>query len=178
MDTVEPTQTDSHINQAVSSNLNEIQRLLYAGFLPRFFAYIIDLIVIWSLNSIITRPLIRLTNLSEAKLWIDLFSVTNILQSIVFFLYFILMTWFFRATLGKMALGLSVESLVGNRLSKGQVVIRELVGRYISMAVLGLPYLVVIFTKKHQGIHDLFADTSVIKDRMKKLNKEIQSQQH
>ncbi|MCP3029128.1 RDD family protein [Halobacillus sp. A5] len=175
MDTVEPTHQPNHLNQAVSSNLNEIHRIVYAGFAPRFFAYIIDLIVIWSLNSIITRPLLRLTNLSEAELWIELFSAANITQSIVFFLYFILMTFFFRATLGKMVLGLSVESLKGDQLTKGQIIFREFIGRYISMAVIGLPYLVVIFTKKHQGIHDLFADTSVIKDRMKKFNKEIET---
>ncbi|WP_101846024.1 RDD family protein [Halobacillus sp. Marseille-P3879] len=175
MDTVESNQPSNYLNQAVSSNLNEIHRIVYAGFGPRFFAYIIDLIVIWSLNSIITRPLLRVTNLSEAKLWIEIFSAANITQSIVFFLYFILMTFFFRATLGKMVLGLSVESLKGDHLTKGQIIFRELVGRYISMAIMGLPYLVVIFTKKHQGIHDLFADTSVIKDRMKKLNREIES---
>ncbi|GGF25285.1 hypothetical protein GCM10010954_25220 [Halobacillus andaensis] len=175
MDTVEPTHQPNHLNQAVASNLNEIHRIVYAGFVPRFFAYIIDLIVIWSINSIITRPLLRVTNLSEAKLWIDLLSAANITQSIVFFLYFVLMTFFFRATLGKMILGLSVEPLKGEHLTKGQIIFREFVGRYISMAVLGLPYLVVIFTRKHQGIHDLFADTSVIKDRMKKLNREIES---
>ncbi|MFC7061955.1 RDD family protein [Halobacillus seohaensis] len=175
MDTVESTQTPNHLNKAVTANLNEIHRIVYAGFIPRFFAYIIDLLVIWSLNSIITRPLLQLTNLSDAKLWIDLLSAANITQSLVFFLYFILMTFFFRATLGKMSLGLSVESLKGDSLSTSQIIFRELIGRYISMAVLGLPYLVVIFTRKHQGIHDLFADTSVIKDKMKRLNREVNS---
>ncbi|WP_173917343.1 RDD family protein [Halobacillus sp. Marseille-Q1614] len=173
MDTVEPNR--SHLNETVTENLTEFHRVIYAGFAPRFFAYIIDLIVIWSLNSIITRPLLRLTNLSDAKLWIELFSASNIVQSLVFFLYFALMTWFFRATLGKMILGLSVESLQGDSLSKGQVIFREVIGRYISMAVIGLPYLVVIFTKKHQGIHDMFADTAVIKEKMKKLNRDLKT---
>ncbi|ARI77164.1 RDD family protein [Halobacillus mangrovi] len=148
----------------------DIQKLLYAGFGSRFVAYIIDLIVIWAVNSIVTRPLLRLLNLENTKLWIDIFSAENITTSIVFFLYFILMTKYFKATLGKMILGLNVVSLKGDSLTNGQIIFRECIGRYISMAILGLPYLVVAFTKKHQGIHDLFSDTSVIKNKFKKLN--------
>ncbi|WP_082235113.1 RDD family protein [Halobacillus massiliensis] len=173
METVEPNHHS--LNQTITENLKEFQNVIYAGFAPRFFAYIIDLIVIWSLNSIITRPLLRLTNLTEAKLWIELFSASNLAQSLVFFLYFALMTWFFRATLGKMIFGLSVEPLKGVTLTKGQIIFREVIGRYISMAAFGLPYLVVIFTKKHQGLHDMFADTAVIKDKMKKLKHDLKS---
>ncbi|MCA0970256.1 RDD family protein [Halobacillus litoralis] len=152
---------------------DDLQRLFYAGFWVRFFAYIIDLIVLWGFNSIVTRPLLNLTGLSDAKLWIDFFSVSNLLTLLIFFLYFILMTKYFRATLGKMILGLSVESLKGDSLTTGQIIFRECIGRYISMAVWGLPYLVVAFTKKHQGIHDYFADTSVIKEKFRTLNQTI-----
>lgn len=155
---------------------DDLQKLLYAGFGSRFFAYIIDLLVIWGINSIITRPILRVLNMEEAKLWIELFSASNILTSFIFFLYFILLTKFFQATLGKMILGLSVESLTGRPLTNGQIIFRELIGRYISMAILGIPYLVVAFTKRHQGIHDLFADTSVIKNKFKKLNDSLDSE--
>ncbi|KHE71943.1 RDD family protein [Halobacillus sp. BBL2006] len=152
----------------------EIQKLLYAGFGSRFLAYIIDLIMIWGVNTVVTRPILRLLNIEEAKLWIQIFSASNIATSIVFFLYFILLTKYFQATLGKMILGLSVVSLKEGRLSNSQIIFRECIGRYISMAVLGLPYLVVAFTKRHQGIHDLFADTSVIKNKFKKLNETME----
>ncbi|MBH0229681.1 RDD family protein [Halobacillus yeomjeoni] len=155
----------------------DITKLIYAGFGIRFFAYIIDLLIVWSVNSIIIRPLIRLLNIESAKLWIEMLSAENILTSIIFFLYFILMTKYFRATLGKMIFGLSVESLNGKPLSNGQIIFREFIGRYISMAVFGLPYLVVAFTKRHQGVHDLFADTSVIKNRFQSLYSALEHQE-
>ncbi|KGX91333.1 membrane protein [Pontibacillus halophilus JSM 076056 = DSM 19796] len=173
MDTVEHTNPTSNLKEVLSSNQDAMYRFLYAGFLTRFFAYLIDLLVVYSINAIITRPLLSAFNLTEAKLYIDLLSVMNITTSLVFFLYFILMTFFFQATLGKMAFGLKVVSLKGNALTKWQIVTRELFGRYISMAAAGIPYLVVAFTKKHQGIHDLFADTSVLKESLKDLNDEL-----
>ncbi|RWZ60188.1 RDD family protein [Halobacillus fulvus] len=149
---------------------HQLQRLLYAGFWLRFVAYIIDLIVLWAFHSIVTRPLLSIVNLENAKLWLEMFSATNIMTTIIFFLYFILMTKYFQATLGKMILGLTVESLDKSPLTTGQVIFRECIGRYISMALGGLPYIVVAFTKRHQGIHDYFADTSVIKNKFKQVN--------
>ncbi|WP_254854049.1 RDD family protein [Halobacillus salinus] len=151
-----------------------LQQLLFAGFWIRFFAYMIDLIVLWGVNSIVTRPLIRLSGLEGAKLWIDFFSVNNLLTTLVFFLYFVLMTKYFKATLGKMIFGLSVESLNGDSLTNGQIIFRECIGRYISMAIGGLPYIVIAFTKRHQGIHDYFADTSVMKEKFKTLHQSIE----
>ncbi|MFD2924695.1 RDD family protein [Halobacillus naozhouensis] len=174
METTEHHPNDMPLNTMFKSQKDDIQRVFYAGFGPRFVAYLIDLIVIWGVNSIVTRPILRLLNLEGAKLWINMFSAANITTSIIFFLYFILMTKFFRATLGKMILGLSVESLHTHSLTNGQIIFRECIGRYISMALLGLPYLVVAFTKRHQGIHDLFADTSVIKNKFKHLNDSIE----
>ncbi|WP_163528778.1 RDD family protein [Halobacillus ihumii] len=174
METTEHHPNDIPLNEMFKGQKDDIQRVFYAGFGPRFVAYLIDLMVIWGVNSIVTRPILRLLNLEEAKLWISMFSAANITTSIIFFLYFILMTKFFRATLGKMILGLSVESLNDQPLTNGQIIFRECIGRYISMALLGLPYLVVAFTKRHQGIHDLFADTSVIKNKFKRLNDSIE----
>ncbi|MBN9653176.1 RDD family protein [Halobacillus sp. GSS1] len=174
MDYTNHNENDGQLSLLVHHQKNDLQKLLYAGFGSRFLAYIIDLIVIWSVNSIVTRPLLRLLNLEDAELWVPMFSAANITTSLIFFAYFILMTKYFRATLGKMILGLSVVSLKGESLSNGQIIFRECIGRYISMAILGLPYLVVAFTKRHQGIHDLFADTSVIKNKFRKLNDTIE----
>ena len=49
------------------------------------------------------------------------------------------------------------------------VLFREWIGRIISGVFANLPYLVTIFTKKHRGIHDYFADTVVIKNKFEKL---------
>ncbi|MGP4060191.1 RDD family protein [Halobacillus sp. H74] len=174
METTEQHHTGGLLSSIVTKQKDDLQKLIYAGFGSRFLAYIIDLIVIWSVNTIVTRPLLRLLGLEGAQLWIPMFSAANIMTTVIFFLYFILMTKFFRATLGKMILGLSVESLKGEQLTNSQLIFRECIGRYISMALAGLPYLVVAFTKRHQGIHDLFADTSVIKNKFKHLNETME----
>ncbi|MCA1022758.1 RDD family protein [Halobacillus litoralis] len=174
METTEFEQSNHPLSTLVLQQKDDIQRVIFAGFIPRFFAYLIDLLVIWSINSIVTKPLLRLVNLENAQLWIPLFSAENITTSLIFFLYFILMTKFFQASLGKMVFGLSVVSLTRRKMSNGQIIFRECIGRYISMALGGIPYLVVAFTKRHQGIHDLFADTSVIKNRFTKLNDQME----
>ncbi|WP_226579583.1 RDD family protein [Halobacillus litoralis] len=174
METTDHSYSSSSLTSTAAKHKDELQKLIFAGFGSRFAAYIIDLIVIWSLNTIVTRPLLRLMNIENAQLWIPMLSAENITTSIIFFLYFIVLTKYFHATLGKMIFGLTVISFKGNTLTNGQIIFRECIGRYISMAVLGIPYLVVAFTKRHQGIHDLFADTSVIKSKFIEFNESLE----
>jgi uncharacterized RDD family membrane protein YckC len=131
----------------------------YAGFWMRFWAYLLDLIVIGSVNRMILNPVFRALDVPLAESGI--FSPMSISTAIVFYLYFVLMTKFYGQTLGKMVFGLKVVELDGKRLSWGTVIFREWIGRFISATVMIL-YIVVAFTKKKQGLHDLFADTTVI----------------
>jgi uncharacterized RDD family membrane protein YckC len=94
-----------------------------------------------------------------------MFSPATIATTIVFYAYFILMTKYFRQTLGKMVFGLRVVDLAEERLSWKTVLFREGIGRYIAgvfAPITFVVYLVAAFTKKKQGVHDLFADTSVV----------------
>lgn len=141
----------------------------HAGFGLRLAAYLIDLIAIWSIKKIIIHPIVSMLNLEDKHFWIPLFSVENIGSAFVYFLYFILMTWFFRATLGKMLFGLKVISYTRDPLTFGRVVIRELFGRYISDFFARLLYLVVLFNPKKQSIHDMLAETIVVKERDEQL---------
>ena len=132
----------------------------FAGFWMRFWAYLIDVIVVASLNGILITPLIRgfdLPGTEPAVLPLQAF-----LTGIVYYAYFILMTKFLSQTLGKMLFGLKVASLKSHKLTWGTVIFREGIGRFISKTILFVGFLVVAFTNKKQGIHDLFADTSVI----------------
>lgn len=146
----------------------EIVNSTHAGFGLRLVAYLIDLIVIWSIKMIILHPIVRMFNLEDKHFWIPLFSVENIGSALVYFLYFVLMTWFFRATLGKMLLGLKVISYTRDPLTFGRVVTREFFGRYISDFI-KLLYVVILFNPKKQGIHDMLADTIVVKERDEQL---------
>ncbi|MFT8321673.1 MAG: RDD family protein [Bacillus sp. (in: firmicutes)] len=134
----------------------------YAGFWMRFWAYLADLVIIGSLNRIIIYPIFR---------WLDLplheggiFTPINIFTAVIFYLYFVLMTKYWKQTLGKMIFGLKVISLKKANLSWDTVLFREWIGRFISASILIL-YIIVAFLPKKQGLHDLFADTAVIHSR-------------
>jgi uncharacterized RDD family membrane protein YckC len=69
-----------------------------------------------------------------------------------------------QATLGKMALGLRVTNLQGQRISFGLATARHF-AKYISALILGIGYLMIAFTEKKQGLHDMIAGTLVRKTR-------------
>ena len=67
-----------------------------------------------------------------------------------------------QATFGKMALGLKVTDLNGNRISFGQAVGRNL-AKYISLVTLLIGYIMAGFTERKQALHDMIASTLVFK---------------
>nr|WP_309099874.1 RDD family protein [Fredinandcohnia onubensis] len=131
----------------------------YAGFWMRFWAYLLDLVVIGSINRILIYPAFRALDIPLSDS--DMFSATSIATAIVFYLYFVLMTKFFSQTLGKMVFGIKVVTLEERPLTWMTVLFRELIGRYISKLFF-IGYLIVAFLPKKQGIHDLLSDTTVI----------------
>ena len=142
--------------------LRNAQEVKYAGFWMRFWAYLLDLLVIGSINGIVVYPIFRSLNLSLNDA--NMFAPVSIVTAIIFYAYFVLMTRFFGQTLGKMVFGLKVISLNDQSLSWGAIMFREWIGRFISGTIIIL-YVVVGFLPKKQGIHDLFADTTVIHER-------------
>lgn len=160
--TIENHESSNHLNlQIDKKNISDYQHLL-AGFWIRFWAYIIDLIVIGSINRMIVNPLFNLLGW-DGKWFI--FSPMSIAASLIFFAYFVLMTKYFQQTLGKMIFGIKVVSTKTNTLDWGTILFRELIGRYISKTIWIL-YLVVAFTPKKQGLHDIFADTQVFHEKL------------
>ncbi len=70
-----------------------------------------------------------------------------------------------QATIGKLALGIKVADLNGNRISFGRATMRYIV-EYIGIMLLFIVYLTIPFSKNKQGIHDMIAGTIVIKDEV------------
>jgi uncharacterized RDD family membrane protein YckC len=66
----------------------------------------------------------------------------------------------YQATLGKMIFGMKVTDLYGNRISFGRATGRHF-AKWISDASLGLLYIMVGFTERKQGLHDMLAGTLV-----------------
>lgn len=144
---------------AVQDALVPQQPIRYAGFWMRFWAYLLDLIVIGSLERILVKPLFRVLDIPLAEF--NMFAPISIASAVIFYVYFVLMTKYIGQTLGKMVFGLKVVDLHQNNLTWGTVLFREWIGRFIS-ATLIVGYIIVAFLPKKQGLHDLFTDTTVI----------------
>jgi uncharacterized RDD family membrane protein YckC len=66
----------------------------------------------------------------------------------------------YQATLGKMIFGMKVTDLNGNRISFERATGRHF-AKWLSAMILGIGYLMVAFTERKQGLHDLLAGTLV-----------------
>jgi uncharacterized RDD family membrane protein YckC len=133
--------------------------LRYAGFWMRFWAYLLDLIVVGSIDRILVKPIFRLLDIPILES--NLFAPISVATAITFYAYFVLMTRYFQQTLGKMVFGLRVVGLVEERLSWKTILFREWIGRFISSTIV-IGYIITAFLPKKQGLHDLFSDTSVV----------------
>lgn len=153
--------TDSD-NLAILDRKEELS-YYFAGFWMRFWAYLLDLVVIGSINRLLIKPIFRIADIPLHDS--DIFAPISIATAITFYLYFVLMTKFFRQTLGKMVFGLKVINLKGDHLDWSTVFFREFIGKFISKAILFIGFLVIAFSPKKQGLHDIFADTAVVHER-------------
>lgn len=154
---------------------DKLDHMSSASFLSRAVAFIIDGLAIWGLSQIIIHPVLQLAGVGDVYFLTPMLSVANIATGILYYLYFILMTYFARATLGKMITGITVVGRHSEKLSLPQVIFRELVGRYINNFLWYLPYLAVLFTERRIGLHDYFADTYVVKNSFNLYKKEIKA---
>src|SRR3954452_20687728 len=102
----------------------------FAGFWMRFWAYLLDIVVIGSIDRIIVYPIFRMFDLSLSE--VNMFAPLSIITAIVFYGYFVLMTKYLGQTLGKMVFGLKVVSLNDEKLNWSTIMFREWIGRFIS----------------------------------------------
>jgi uncharacterized RDD family membrane protein YckC len=137
----------------------------YAGFWMRFWAYIIDVLVIFSLNGILLSPFKFMND--GIAISIGFWTITGLIGSIVFYAYFLVMTKFFGQTLGKMILGIKVIREDKEPLRWIDLIFREVIGRFIYrvFSILMLLYIIVGFTNEKQGLHDMIGSTRVVLDR-------------
>lgn len=140
----------------------EKEQYRYAGFWMRFWAYIIDLIILYSINGILLSPLKFFNDGSSID--IGFWTLNGILSGVIFYIYFLLMTKFFGQTLGKMIFGLRVINENDGALTWQDLFFREVIGRFIHRVIFitSILYIVVAFTPQKQGIHDMFGNTRVI----------------
>ena len=133
----------------------------YASRLMRFFAAVIDFVVLAVVMAILGAvgvvDAIPDGRAGEGS------AVGNIVQAIVVFGYYVALTSAFGATLGKMALGMRVADADGNRPGFGAVVMREVVGKIVSALVILIGFFWILVDDRRQGWHDKIGGTFVVK---------------
>lgn len=146
-------------------NMTNDKKLVYAGFFARLAAYLVDMILIGLPLLILRVPMffISLSNPDFFLLKPVLFDFTSwaIFLYILKVLYFVLMTYFKGATIGKYLFRLKVVSDNPEEgLSFTTVLYRETIGRYLS-SLLYIGYIMVGASNDKRGLHDMICDTHV-----------------
>lgn len=153
----------------------------YAGFWARVGASTIDGLVIFGLSlppGLIAAFFGLVIVASDDLDWNDEDTLLGLLVGMFFLWVFYagvltLIAWLYsalmesstrQATLGKRALGLRVADLDGRRISFGRATGRHF-GKWISQAVLYIGFLMVAWTQRKQGLHDMMAGTLVLRVR-------------
>ncbi|UII22277.1 RDD family protein [Fulvivirga ligni] len=158
--------------------------LVYAGFWLRFLALIIDSILVYIAVSILFAILTamgmgyleELTAFSRNRGVMDqeqamemfyvamrALAIISLFFNAAYILYYSLMeSSGNQATLGKMAVGLKVTDLNGERLTFGKAIVRN-VCKILSTIVLYIGWIIAGFTEKKQALHDILASTLVLK---------------
>ena len=147
---------DKEISKTTDSNGKDgDNEFSYAGFWKRLAAYIIDTIL-FAIPSFVIGILVGFYDIplsDNTFLFISTFAV---------WIYFAGMESSSRqATLGKQALGIIVTDENGSRISFARATGRHF-AKFISSLLLLIGYIMVAFTEKKQGLHDMIASCLVI----------------
>ncbi|MEE7626288.1 RDD family protein [Methylobacter sp. Wu8] len=148
---------------------NEMTDMQYAGFWFRVIAVIVDeiictiaaILVVLPLGFALGASMAGTSTIEEIKAAGEgLGYVSGILIHWLYFTVSESSAW--QATLGKKMFGLRVTDMNGNKISFGKAN-----GRYwskiISALILLIGYIMVAFTERKQGLHDIIAGTLVMK---------------
>jgi uncharacterized RDD family membrane protein YckC len=131
----------------------------YAGFARRLAAYLIDFMVLMTLGMPMILLLALFTRLSDQSLE----RIVMIVSILVVWQYCALLeSSKHQATLGKILLGLQVVDLQGNRIGFWRATVRHF-AKIISKLFFFLGFVIIDFTIKKQGMHDMMAGCLVIK---------------
>jgi uncharacterized RDD family membrane protein YckC len=141
----------------------------YGGFWIRVVAFIIDAIIVraaaWPVSMIfgLAGMAGMMDGFPHRGLGLHLFGSGAVLMVVVFgsWLYeAFMLSSPYQATLGKMIFGIMVSDLHGNRISFARATGRHF-AKWLSGLFLCIGYIMVGFTERKQGLHDMLAGTLV-----------------
>ncbi|HQA57361.1 MAG TPA: RDD family protein [Acetivibrio sp.] len=138
---------------------------VYAGFVVRLMAFIIDSLIVGIALLFVRLPvfiisLIDPSNILKAPVLFE-FSVYDIGLYLLGAAYYVLMTYYCGSTLGKKLLNIKVISEDENGLTFINVLFRETIGKYLSgIAFIG--YFMIMIDSEKRSLHDRLCDTRVV----------------
>lgn len=139
----------------------ERPREAYGGFWRRLAAHAIDIMLLGLISSLVSS-LIGITAVegdepfNQRQLLVVLFALG--LATLYYGLWESSPT---QATPGKLALSLRVAGRDGRRIAFPRAAVRYW-GKLLSTLLLGVGFVMIAFTRRRQGLHDLLADTIVL----------------
>lgn len=143
----------------------------YAGFWIRFLGWFIDAVILFAVMMPVRLMLGAPAGLMAAThphgfnpfMFLPFFGLSWLITIVAGWLY---EAYFLsserQATLGKMALGLKVTDMNGQRLNFGQATLRHF-AKWLSNVTLSIGYIIAGFTQRKQALHDLVAGTVVLR---------------
>ncbi len=138
--------------------------LVYASAWRRAAAGLIDLLLVGAIalaTTFFMRPMLADNTAPLYAIAIFAIFVVNFVLPAVYFAVFSATSG---ATLGKRAMGIRVVGENGEEhISFARICLRELVGKPISILILGIGYLMLLWDAKKQALHDKMAKTVVVK---------------
>jgi uncharacterized RDD family membrane protein YckC len=151
--------------------------MVYAGFWRRFGAYVVDSIILTIglgillfVLSLIGIPIFESAEYAaetadmsaSISAGANLSPVASIILFVVGLLYFpLLESSSLQATPGKLALGIKVTDLQGNRIGFGRALGRNL-AKIVSAIILYIGFIMAGFTARKQALHDMIAGCLVV----------------
>lgn len=153
-----------------TSNLSDGQYAPPAGNGRRLAAAFLDSLVLMIGLLLLIVPMVFLFETSASQqaddtmeallglVLIGAYFVVNLLYPVVFEAS----KW--QATVGKRLVGLRVTDSVGHRISLGQAIGRNFLKGLVNLIFWPL-ILVIVFSRRHQGLHDMVAQTFVVEGR-------------
>ncbi len=159
-ETVEP---DAQIAETVPEEDVTAGAGIAAGFWLRAVAAVLDSVISSALQFTMVYALGNVVELSGSSTLPMVQMLIMLFSALAGVFYYVFFTGYSGQTPGKIALRLKVVRLDDTQVSYGQAFIRETIGKFISGIVLGIGYLMVALRRDKRGLHDLMADTKVIK---------------
>lgn len=141
----------------------------YSSAMRRLVALFIDRMIIGFVVGWLAHPLWHFPFSWTDDFWTDSFNFSfsylsyRFIKELVFLTYYSLMeSSGYQGTIGKIIMGIRVTDLNGQAIALPKAILRN-VGKYISGAIMGIGFLMIIWDSRKQGLHDKIADTLVVR---------------